>query len=306
VDVLAMRYDVSFAASMIGVSCKSGASKALSPAREVFYLKGVLDYLGASLGVVAFSQKPIASHLRDLGRRLNVLVLAQAEVDDWCKSLVNGLPDCGYFQEAGYGQYLNSWSRIGANGLFDYLSADYWFHFDFWNLQNVVGHFRKIASRLTGKEPWHGVVVLDAAAHLCLTIFDLCRQIRLLGPSSITEVTSAYLFGGATSFKARRDLYSKVQQLLSSTGVLTAKGPSLPSLEPPYTGGLAELAIRFIDRPQAAILIPQILQDHLWRMLGASGAPGRDDVNSLAAEKLAQDLLDFLKTAAGAIWVPKL
>ena len=54
VDVLAVRYDTSFAPSAIGVSCKSGASKALSPAREVFYLKGVLDYLGAGVGVVAF------------------------------------------------------------------------------------------------------------------------------------------------------------------------------------------------------------------------------------------------------------
>ena len=39
---------------------------------------------------------------------------------------------------------------------------------------------------------------------------------------------------------------------------------------------------------------------------GSTGAPPREDKNSLAAEKLAQDLLDFLKNATGAPWKPKI
>lgn len=305
VDVLATRYDITFSANTIAVSCKSGESKSLSPAREIFYLRGVLNYLRAQNGVVAFHRRAVPSHLRDLGRRLNVLVLSGNEVEEWCRGQTNGLPEHGYFQEAHYDEYVKSWSRADGRGLADYLRTDYWFHFDFRNLQNVLVHMRKLASRLTGKEPWHALIVLDTAAHFCLTVFDLCCQIRLLGVSSVSETTAAYLFGGAPSFKARRDLYSRVQQLLSSTGVLASDGPTLPPLEPAYTGALAELAVRFIDRPQAAVLIPYILQDNLWRMLGANGTPPRDDVNALAAEKLTQDLLDFLGLATGLGWVPR-
>ena len=122
----------------------------------------------------------------------------------------------------------------------------------------------------------------------------------------ITDTTAACLFGGAASLKARRDLYAKVQQLLASTGVAGQGGPSLPPLEPPYLEGLAELAFTFIERPHSAILIPTIIQDNFWRLLGALGLYSREDKNFLAAEKLTQDLLDFIKVATGAAWMPRL
>ncbi|MGB7082862.1 MAG: hypothetical protein WBD54_14605, partial [Candidatus Acidiferrales bacterium] len=45
IDVLAIRYDPMFKRDVVAVSCKAGASKTLSPAREAFYLRGVLDYV---------------------------------------------------------------------------------------------------------------------------------------------------------------------------------------------------------------------------------------------------------------------
>jgi hypothetical protein len=83
-------------------------------------------------------------------------------------------------------------------------------------------------------------------------------------------------------------------------------GPALPSLEPAYSSALAELALRFIERPHSAILIPLIIQDNIWRLLGAEGLPAREEKNFLAAEKLTQDLLDFMKSAAGGAWIPRL
>lgn len=80
----------------------------------------------------------------------------------------------------------------------------------------------------------------------------------------------------------------------------------MPPLEPAYTENLAELVVRLIERPHAAILIPFVLQDNLWRFLGAQGTPLHEDKTILAAEKLSQDLLDFLKQAIGAEWVPKI
>ncbi|MGA7238846.1 MAG: hypothetical protein WBY44_24400 [Bryobacteraceae bacterium] len=304
IDVLAIRYDLMFKREVVAVSCKSGAAKTLSPAREAFYLRGVLDYVEAGEGVAAFSQKPIAPHLRDLGQRLGVLMLSGDEIREWCAHLTNGIAIPGYFHESAYEGYSGAWAKLGTTGLAEYLRTDYWFHFDFRNLQNVMVHARKAMPRLTGKEPWHGIIAWDTAAHLCLTIFDLCRQVRMLGLSAIGDTTPAYLFGGAASLKARRDLYSRVQQLLASTGVMGQTGPALPALEPPYSQALAELAVRFIERPHSAVLIPLIIQDNVWRLLGAEGLPPREDKTFLAAEKLTQDLLDFIKAAAAIQWMP--
>ena len=255
--------------------------------------------------MAAFLQKPIAPHQRDLGQRLGVLMLSGNEIREWCQHLTNGVPAPGYFEESAYDEYATSWAKLGTNGLAEYLRTDYWFHFDFRNLQNVIVHLRKAVGKLSGNETWHKIIAWDSAAHLSLTIFDLCRQVRMLGLSSIGDTTASYLFGGPASLKARRDLYARVQQLLSSTGVVAQGGPALPPLDPPYSQALAELAIRFIERPHSAILIPLIVQDNLWRLLGAEGVPPRDEKNFLAAEKLTQDLLDFLKNAAGATWAPR-
>lgn len=306
IDVLAIRYDLMFKRDAVAVSCKAGTSKTLSAAREAFYLRGVLDYVEAGEGVAAFSQKPVAPHIRDLGQRLGILMLSGDEVGRWCQHLTNGLPDPGFFTESAHETHAKAWQRLDNEGLASYLDTDYWFYFDFRNLQNLIVHVKKVASKLTGKDVWQSVIAWDTAAHLCLTIFDLCRQVRMLGLAAITDTTAAYLFGGAASLKARRDLYGRVQQLLASTGVAGRGGPSLPPLEPAYSEGLAELALRFIERPHSAILIPTIIQDNFWRLLGAPGLPSREGKNFLAAEKLTQDLLDFIKTATGAAWMPRL
>lgn len=305
IDVLAIRYDLMFKRDVVAVSCKAGAAKSLSPAREVFYLRGVLDYVQAGEGVAAFLHKPIPHHLRDLGQRLGVLMLSGDEIREWCQHLTNGIAMPGYFDDPNYEEYTSAWTKLGANGMADYLRSDYWFHFDFRNLQNVIAHLRKIAPRLTGKDVWQSLIAWDVAAHLCLTIFDLCRQIRMLGLSSIVDTTAAYLFGGAASLKARRDLYGRVQQLLASTGVVGQNGPALPPLEPSYSQSLVELAVRFIERPHAATLIPLIIQDNIWRLVGAQGLPPREDKSFLAAEKLTQDLLDLIKAASGGSWMPR-
>jgi hypothetical protein len=306
VDVIAIRHDIAFAPAVIATSCKSGESRSFSPAREVFYLRGVLNYLKAEDGIILFSRKPVAPHLKDLGRQLGILILSGAEVEDWIKHISNGLDDPGYFDEPEYSKYISAILHPSIRALSDYLRTDYWFFRDFRNLQNLIGHYKKVAAGIDGSAPWHQTIAIDAAIHFSLTILDLCREIRLLGLSGIEEKTATYLFGGVISFKARRDLYAKVQHLLSATGTLSSGGPQLPPLEPAYTKALAELVFKFIERPHASTLIPQVLQDNLWKQLGAKGRNTVEEKNTLAAEKFAQDLIDLLKLASGASWMPKI
>lgn len=306
VDVLAIRNDVTFRPTTMAISCKSGEARSLSPSREIFYVRGVLNYFTADEGAALFSRKPVPHHLKELGRNLGVLVLSGAEVDEWTKSLLNGIGEFGYFDEKYYSTYVQAITHPAVETLADYLCTDYWFYRDFRNLQNVIGHYKKVSPVLKGDAPWHKIVALETAIHMSFSVLQLCRHIRSVGLSGIGETTAAYLFGGVTSFKARRDLYSKVVQLLTSTGMVPKDGPMLPPLEPAYTPALAELAVRFIERPHSSVLVPQILQEEIWRGLGAPGLIHDETKTILAAQKLAQDLLDFIRTASGASWAPRL
>jgi hypothetical protein len=306
VDVLAIRHDVTFRPTTMAVSCKSGEARSLSPSREIFYVRGVLNYFDADEGVVLFSRKSVPQHLKELGRNLGVLVLSGVEVDEWLKSLLNGVGEFGYFDEKHYLAFIQAVFHPAVETLSDYLFTDYWFYKDFRNLQNVIGHYKKVSPVLKGDAPWHKIVVLETAIHLAFSVLQLCRHIRSVGRSGIGESTAAYLFGGVTSFKARRDLYARVVQLLTSTGMVPKDGPVLPPLEPAYTPALAELVVRLIERPHSSVLVPQILQEEIWRTLGASGLIHEETKRVLATQKLAQDLLDFLRTASGAAWGARL
>ena len=302
-DVLAIAHDVTFTPRIIAVTCKSGQK--VGVAKEIFYLRGVLEYLRADEGIALFAV-PIPQHLRDLGRALDVLVLGGSESESWHEGVTVGVPETGYFDGIRYDKLKKSLKVVEISSLNEWLTTDFWFFRDFRNFSRGVGRLRAVIAKLTGKSSWHEVAFLNVAAHLSLTMLDLCRDVRMLGVERVTDTTAAYLFGGISSYRGRKELYTRVQQVLAKTGVLEKEGLTLPPLEPSYATMLAELAIRYVDRPAAAIHVPQVLQNAIWVAAGAKGLGFDEDVNRIASQKLAQDLLDFLRNAAGGTWSPEL
>ena len=287
------------------MSCKAG--ERVGVAHEIFYIRGVLEYLDGDEGVLLLGAKKADPHLRDLADRLNILVAWGPETDSWTKSIAKDAPEAGYFDATRY----NDWAAdlagvVPGNALIPYLRSDYWFYRDFRNVQNVLQHFKRLEHRLDGRSRGHSVLFYEVAAHLTLSLLDLCRHVVRMGPGRVQEVLPSYLFGGNASYKARRDLHQRVNQLLQATGTITPNGPSLPPLDPAYTPELAELVIRFVERPQAAIKVPLVLQDATWRLFGAPGSPAFGDTVGLVAQKLTSDLLTFIKNAAGHPWAPSI
>ena len=302
-DVLAIAHDLTFAPRIVAATCKSG--RKVTIAKEVFYLRGLLEYLRADEGIALFRVR-IPAHLRDLGRKLDVLVLGEGESDSWHGGIIGGISNTGYFDSNLYEELEKSLQVTEMQSLNEWLTADFWFFRDFRNFSRGVSRLRGVIGRLTGKSRWHEVVFLNVAAHLSLTVLDLCRTVRMLGVDQVMDTTSAYLFGGLSSYRGRKELYNRVQQVLSRTGLLEEAGAALPPLEPPYAAKLAELAIRYVDRPSAAIRVPQVLQNAMWVAVGGKGLGFDEDVDGLASQKLAQDLLEFLRSAAGGTWHPEL
>ncbi len=303
VDVLAVQHGVNFASRIIGVSCKGGTR--LSAAREVFHLRGVLDYMGSDQGILLLERKPIDSHIRDLARQLGVHALSGPEVDHWVESAKRGLDDPEYFRSDLHEAYGKAQDKYAGESLSSFLQFDFWYNRDFRNVQNLLAHFRALRVKPTGKQPWHSVQFLEAASHFSLSVLQLCRHVQEMGLSEIRDTVPTYLFGGHSMYKSRRDLYSKLTTVLENAGVLDNRA-KMPPLEPPYAPALAELVLRFIERPHASTRVPLVLQDALWRALGAKGLPPREDTNSLAAEKLAVDLLEVMGAAGEVPWIPEL
>ena len=122
-DVLAIAHDLTFAPRIIAATCKSGQKVSL--AKEVFYLRGLLEYLKADEGMALFAV-PIPQHLRDLGRELNVLVLGRGESESWHKGVTVGVPDAGYFEKVLYDKLEKSLKVTEISSLNEWLTTDFW------------------------------------------------------------------------------------------------------------------------------------------------------------------------------------
>lgn len=305
VDVVAIRHDVSFSPFIVGVSCKSG--RRVNPATEIFHLRGVLDYLGANEGYFCSARRPLDAHVRELSRQLDIVSLARTEIDHWIACLIKDKPYPGYFDSGAYGKLLKAREKSSTSGdLEKFLQREFWYNRDFRNIQNLLAYFRNLKGKPSGREQWHAVMVLEATLHFSLSVLQLCRHVRLIGTENVVDTVSSYIFGGVATYKSRRDLHNKVRDLLERTGTVTQGGPTLPSIEPGYTKQLAEIAFRMVERPQAAIAVPLVIQDEMWRCLGATGLKETEDKEVLIARKFAGDLVRFVANAGQLDWAPEI
>jgi hypothetical protein len=306
VDVLSVSHDLTFKQNIIAASCKSGAS--VQVAHEIFYLRGVLDYMEGDEGLLLSERRAVPPPLRSQAGRLGITTYSGGEIAKWAKDVAKDSPTTGYFDPRLYEEYARDLANVlPGDALLPYLRSEFWYYRDYRNVLAVIGLFRRLQVRLDGRSRAHATVFLETAVHLCLALFDACRFVLGQGLDRIEEALAPYLFGGNAAYRARRDLLQTVGTLLSKTGTIEAAGPQLPPLEPAYIGQLAEVVLRFCERPQSAVMVPLVLQDALWKNLGAQGSQAlTTGTKAIVANKLAGDLITFMRSACEHPWAPKI
>lgn len=300
IDVMAIKYSHDFTPFIICMSCKGGEAKALKPIKESFYLKGVMDYFGGHRGYIVFSKKQVSSHARLLASKLDIIILQGDEFDNWCKISQDSCGiDCSLFwQNESHIKYQEEFYKINQiDSLRSYLLGDYWFYRDFRNLQNIIAHTKRVKDFLGKPSLSTRIMTLEISIHFALSLLDLCNYVTSAGIKSIKENIEAYLFGGITSLRSRKDLYIKLDTFLKSKGVIQEGGVKLPSLIPEYTDQLVELVYRWISKPGVAIFVPQFLQFYAWQLIVSKNDTELKCKNTRYNEftiKFADDLINFI------------
>jgi len=305
IDVMAIKYHYDFTPYIVCMSCKGGRAKSLSPIKESFYLKGVMNYFGGNRGYVVFSDKPVSSHARILATKLDIVILHDQEFNDWCRIAQDScdIDHSKLWERKAFDTYIEEFTKIQQlEPLRSYLSVDYWFYHDFRNIQNLIAHTGRVKDYLNKSSLPIRLVVLEVGLHFALSVLDLCRYVCSAGIKELKDHIAAYLFGGITSLRSRQNLYRQVEALLKNKGVVDDEGPKLPGLIPEYTDQLVELVYRWISKPWAAVNVPQVIQYFAWKSaLCSIDVNIQDNVNARFNDmslKFADNLLEFLSYAA--------
>jgi hypothetical protein len=300
VDVLAVAHGIDFRADLSCTSCKGGS--AVSVLHETFALAGVMRYLHSARGYGVFAKKRTQPHMIALAQQLDVMVMDDDEWQHWRKRVAGPFVVPSIFEdgvEARIASGVQKWSNLAP--LMRYLHTEFWYYRDYRNVQSLIGWLRRSAEHLNGS-PLAQYIVLDAIGLLSLAVLQLCEFVNTSGLLHLKETIPPYLFGGVATYRSRRDLLGKVEELLRKKNVMDAD-QTMPRLDPAYLTDLMELVLRFCSRPHAAVRVPQQLNILAGQAAarvspGAAMAPDTGQQENDLTQKLAFDLIGLVARAA--------
>lgn len=302
VDVVGIKFENDLTWHTAIADCKSGR---ISTMTRLFWLRGVMEFFGASRGYLAMPK--IGRAARELALRMSVSLLDSDNLKKFeaDKGLVNN-EDCG-FSLAAYDKRQALWGLQLAKGekpsdeqlklhrLYQFLAYRYWFHDEYLNVQQTVTAFtdaHAVLNNATAPERAKAVAYVGLTA-FSIALLKMCGSVISTKSEEIHNEVRRYIFGGAANALERH----RLMHLLSGISKQT-----MP-LEPPYYDELLELSNRLIKYSQFAKDVPRYV-DLVFRqnVLCANDIQLEDllgqryEVDTL---KLAKDVAEFLCKASG-------
>ncbi|MCM3202907.1 hypothetical protein [Paenibacillus illinoisensis] len=298
IDVWGLNFHDDFQVNNIVVDCKNGEK--VSPAGRIFWIKGLMEYVGNARGYMVMGKKVIPTHLRETANRFNISLM-----DGKNLIVLERMYDIDRFKdlEVFSGNYISQSDKISDKSikeLLDYRKYNYWIDEDHTKLHNVIGILSSHASKLSGQNKNHQVVVLDLIGLFTIALFKLCNFIVRTTVSDIKMGTLLFLYNGAYNLDKYVTVTELFEKILKNAASNYGDIQKFLDYKPVFFDDLVELCITIIRRPNeskdilryidAAIycnLYPTKLQKKsLKEVFGAQ-------YNEITA-KLMFDIVDFI------------
>lgn len=299
-DVLGVEVARDFTLRYRAAECKS----AKAGAKELFWLRGVLDYFGGGDAYLVAQHDSVRSPaLREFATRMGLGVVTfndfeaiQAAYPSDAAAEVMFSPEA----VARADSLLNE-SAKDLERLTDYALRFSWQLPQHRNLQQAVGYLRGAGPALKSSQLEHVLLFGEVVWRYLLALYSLSANVLRRGYPHTRTLALAYLHGGELGLHEAQQRVRAVQTLqeqleggerVDLAGVFTEA--------PPYFDALLDVVERLLRRPELANAALRQLTVALRGVLVAerSGNDLLPDGDPLAA-KLVKDVAAFLTRAAG-------
>lgn len=297
-DVLGVEVAPDFGLQFRIAECKSGRVGAL----ELFWLRGVVEFFGASGAYLVVSrEQDRTSAMRDLGDRLGLGILTQADFERFADSYRTSERDAGLFDQAMLERLeaLLAGTPSSVKDLSDYVKRLFWQLPLNRNLEYGISYLEQ-ANKGDVRDRAMLCLIGEHAFRYCLALFAACEAILKRGLPDLQESLPAYLFGGEQNLREAQQRVHALKQLQQRIeGGERADLDSVFQELPPYYDKLLELITRLLRRPDQATPMLRTLQAVV---LGSFA--NKRPITELIGEpepltaKLVLDVITFLVTAA--------
>jgi hypothetical protein len=299
-DVLGIDVGPDFTVRFRAAECKS----AKAGAKELFWLRGVLDYFGGGDGYLVAQRDEVRTPaLRELAARLRLGVVTFNDFAALAGPYPSDPASDLIFSPAAIEQadMLLQQPGRGVERLTDYALRFCWQLPQHRNLQQAVGYLRATSSALRSDQRQHVLLFGEVVFRYMLALDALAAVVLRRGLPHTHAVALAYLHGGELGLHEVQQRVRSVRTLQQHLeGEARAELDGIFTEAPPYFDAMVDVVERIVRRPELATAALRQLIVALRGVIVAerSSAALMPDMDPLAT-KLVNDVAAFLTRAAG-------
>lgn len=296
IDVLALRCSSNLRWESVLGDCKT--LKNVSPVNRVLWVRGLMDFIGASNGIIVLQKgKPIELDHKLFGANIQVTLLDEQEFDTFDKALVFPRGSSAYPLNL---RDLTTLRELPARypalrSLTEYVYSLAWAEKErIMLIRKIIGEVLAVSKEIDPAKPEHLALVLDAASVFAIGLSECVGIVfnEYLHPKTSADLDDALkviIWGGRENY----DFISKLR-----TDLMLAKGFPTEELSLPSWEIFIQLARNLLDNPKLAFSVPQLLRMSSVETLQNRPFLGQYSTSDLLLLKFAMLTVSYLCRAA--------
>jgi len=265
-DVLGIRLSPDFLFDYIVVDCTSNKDFIKSPMKKIFWLKGVMDFFGASNGyLVLNTDSPIAEFQRGVAAKLGITILNLENLTNLEKRVLK--PEIKTFKLATPESWIyfeNNLTTLdeALHPLLKFRKHTYWMNEHHQNISVILTMLQKYRTSIKEDHKFHKVLIMDLMTLLSISLLHMSKFVFHTNPEKPEQELRAYFYGGYKELEMREEIVKNLNKLIEKIQKqkMLFNLSSEISLDPEYLPQLFDLVFRWINKPKDAIQIPRYLQ----------------------------------------------
>lgn len=303
IDVWGFSVQDNFQIKNIAIDCKNGEN--ISPSSRLFWLKGIMEYIGNSSGYLVMGKKSIPSYLKETSGKLDITLMDWKNIESlnriYATSDIDSLEvfseDLFYKQER--------ITEKAINELLSYRKYQYWIDEDHTKIHNIINLLKKYANKLTSNNKNHQIIVADFTILFTIALFNLCSYIMKTSLSDVKTGVLLFLYNGTYNLDKYLSVLDIVNKILKATAKNYDELLAILDYKPDFYESLVELCITILRRPHESRNLLRYMDAVLYSIV----MPKKEDKKSLKTifgneyneitVKLMFDIFDFIEKSTG-------
>ena len=306
-DVLGIRILPDLSIDHLVADCTTNRDVIKSPIQRVFWLKGVMDFFGASKGYLSVgTTNPISEVQRIVAQRLGITILDENNLANLEKRTVNSGALQLKSSKPELWQYENDLTNLSKEigPLLNFRKYNYWINSSHQNLHALISLVSKHNKSFNETNRLQKALIVDLLTLFTLSVLQMSAYVFQINPENPEIELKSYFYGGHAEMKRRQDIVENIKRLMENMPMQGIIFNDILKLDPNYLPSLFDIAFRLLNRPFDSSQILRYLQSILFEKILHKGEndegikyleTGFSDIT----KKLTRDIAKFFRDSTG-------